>query len=337
MAYAFGQSYYFRPYRGNSSFWLNRQGEGAIANHQKATLYRATGAADQRLIVYQVAGGCQLVSALSPDIDDVQKRFGLNIYGQKAGSVCDFFPAYKNFNDELIDLITVDKDNNLYRIKLINYNLYLTPASNSSGAALTWETASNADNQIWKLCTSQSGGGSSSTKFEHEIKMPYSYNQKEGPSSGFLNAGCACTCGMDIASFYSGKWYSFSDFRSYYADYSNNVDGGYVVYSWKTPEFTLVADETVKNKSEAATIAYIKKYIARNTPVACHCLPVTKSEHWVVPCAYENKTGWESIWVLDPYQGKMRTMAEAMNLSCGGTSSGVDRIMCHPAHLINNS
>lgn len=161
MAYAFGQSYYFRPYRGNSSFWLNRQGEGAIANHQKATLYRATGAADQRLIVYQVASGCQLVSALSPDIDDVQKRFGLNIYGRKAGSVCDFFPAYQNSNDELIDLITVDKDNNLYRIKLINYNLYLTPASNSSGAALTWETASNADNQIWKLCTSQSGGGSS--------------------------------------------------------------------------------------------------------------------------------------------------------------------------------
>ena len=48
MAYTFEQSYYFRPYRGNSSFWLNRYGNGSIADHQKATLYAATGAADQR-------------------------------------------------------------------------------------------------------------------------------------------------------------------------------------------------------------------------------------------------------------------------------------------------
>ena len=39
MAYTFEQSYYFRPYRGNSSFWLNRYGNGSIASHQKATLY----------------------------------------------------------------------------------------------------------------------------------------------------------------------------------------------------------------------------------------------------------------------------------------------------------
>lgn len=34
MAYTFEQSYYFRPYRGNSSFWLNRYGNGSIASHQ---------------------------------------------------------------------------------------------------------------------------------------------------------------------------------------------------------------------------------------------------------------------------------------------------------------
>lgn len=39
MAYTFERSYYFRPYRGNSSFWLNRYGNGSIADHQKATLY----------------------------------------------------------------------------------------------------------------------------------------------------------------------------------------------------------------------------------------------------------------------------------------------------------
>ena len=52
MAYTFEQSYYFRPYRGNSSFWLNRYGNGSIASHQKATLYTAAGSADQSLEVY---------------------------------------------------------------------------------------------------------------------------------------------------------------------------------------------------------------------------------------------------------------------------------------------
>lgn len=31
MAYTFENVYYFRPYRGNSSFWLNRYGNGSIA------------------------------------------------------------------------------------------------------------------------------------------------------------------------------------------------------------------------------------------------------------------------------------------------------------------
>ena len=151
----------FRPYRGKSNYWLNRYGEGAISSHQKATLYTATGAADQRLQVHKVGGGCQLISALSTDFKDETKMFGLNIYGSKAGSVCDFFPVYNNFDDALIDLLTVDAANSLYRIKLIKHNLYLTPASNSNNAGLTWETASNADNQVWQLCASQSSGGSS--------------------------------------------------------------------------------------------------------------------------------------------------------------------------------
>ena len=154
MAYTFEQSYYFRPYRGNSSFWLNRYGNGSIASHQKATLYTAAGSADQRLKVHKVSGGCQLLS-------DLNNAYGLNIYGRGAGSVCDFYPVSGNESDALIDLLTVDATNNLYRIKMINHNLYLTPASNSSGAALTWENASNADNQIWQLCASQSSGGTS--------------------------------------------------------------------------------------------------------------------------------------------------------------------------------
>lgn len=105
----------------------------------------------------------------------------------KAGSVCDFYPVSGNFNDALIDLLTVDAANNLYRIKMINHNLYLTPASNSSGAALTWENASNADNQIWQLCASQSSGGGS-TGGSTTITMPVNANQNySGNSSWIIN------------------------------------------------------------------------------------------------------------------------------------------------------
>ena len=58
--YTFERFYYFRPYRGKSNYWLNRYGEGAISSHQKATLYTATGAADQR---QQLASG-QLLARL---------------------------------------------------------------------------------------------------------------------------------------------------------------------------------------------------------------------------------------------------------------------------------
>lgn len=158
MAYEFEKSYYFRPFRGNSSFWLNRNGSGPIAKHQITTLYRATGDPDQRLQVHKVNGGCQLLS-------DLDHAYGLNIYGSKPGTVCDFFPVKDNFNDALIDLLTVDRDQNLYRIQLINHNLYLTAKSNTENTKLTWENATGGDDQIWKLYDSQDGSGGSTDNY----------------------------------------------------------------------------------------------------------------------------------------------------------------------------
>ncbi len=196
MAYSFESFYYFRPYRGNSSFWLNRNGSGTISNHQIANLYSPTGDPDQRLQIHQVTGGCQLLSALNT-------AYGLNIYGSTAGSPCDFYPVANNFNDALIDLLTVDASQNLYRIKLINHNLYLTPASNASGAALTWENASGADNQVWQLCTTQ--GTASSTNYliypSTHMRITQNYNgtyshtpnSTGSPADYPIDEGCANT------------------------------------------------------------------------------------------------------------------------------------------------
>lgn len=254
MAYTFEQSYYFRPYRGNSSFWLNRYGNGSIASHQKATLYTAAGSADQRLKVHKVSGGCQLLS-------DLNNAYGLNIYGRGAGSVCDFYPVSGNESDALIDLLTVDATNNLYRIKMINHNLYLTPASNSSGAALTWENASNADNQIWQLCASQSSGGGS-TGGSTTITMPVNANQNySGNSSWIINYGCAVCCGVDLASWKKNKSYTISDFANYY-DETNG-------YYWTGPDNFSCSDAiSLASLNEAQTIEKIRSYVKNHMIVS---------------------------------------------------------------------
>lgn len=321
MAYTFEQSYYFRPYRGNSSFWLNRYGNGSIASHQKATLYTAAGSADQRLKVHKVSGGCQLLS-------DLNNAYGLNIYGTKAGSVCDFYPVSGNFNDALIDLLTVDAANNLYRIKMINHNLYLTPASNSSGAALTWENASNADNQIWQLCASQSSGGGS-TGGSTTITMPVNANQNySGNSSWIINYGCAVCCGVDLASWKKNKSYTISDFANYY-DETNG-------YYWTGPENFSFSDAiSLASLNEAQTIEKIRSYVKNHIPVACHAVGTGNRQHWFVAYELTGESGgtWATagIKVLDPYngdfdstEGRRVTILEAMQTS--KVTLGVDRI-----------
>lgn len=321
MAYTFEQSYYFRPYRGNSSFWLNRYGNGSIASHQKATLYTAAGSADQRLKVHKVSGGCQLLS-------DLNNAYGLNIYGTKAGSVCDFYPVSGNFNDALIDLLTVDAANNLYRIKMINHNLYLTPASNSSGAALTWENESNADNQIWQLCASQSSGGGS-TGGSTTITMPVNANQNySGNSSWIINYGCAVCCGVDLASWKKNKSYTISDFANYY-DETNG-------YYWTGPDNFSCSDAiSLASLNEAQTIEKIRSYVKNHIPVACHAVGSGSRQHWFVAYELTGESGgtWATagIKVLDPYnsnsgstEGRRVTILEAMQTSY--VTLGVDRI-----------
>lgn len=319
MGYAFEQSYYFKPYAGNSSYWLNRNGNGTITSHQTATLYSATGVADQRLQVHQVSGGCQLLS-------DLNHAYGLNIYGSKAGSICDFYPVSGNFDDALIDLLTVSAANNLYRIKLINHNLYLTPASNTKNAKLTWENASAADNQVWQLCSSQSGSSSSGSVTT--ISMPVNVNQNySGNSTWIRNSGCAVCCGVDLASWKNGKIYKISDFSNYYT-----TENG---YSWSGPDgFSCGAAVSLASMSEEQTIQAIRSYIKQGIPIACHATGYNGKQHWFVAYALTGETGstWETagIMVLDPYNdsslynGRRVTIFEAMKTS--NVTLGIDRV-----------
>lgn len=233
-----------------------------------------------------------------------------------------------NFNDALIDLLTVDAANNLYRIKMINHNLYLTSASNSSGAALTWENASNADNQIWQLCASQSSGGGS-TGGSTTITMPVNANQNySGNSSWIINYGCAVCCGVDLASWKKNKSYTISDFANYY-DETNG-------YYWTGPDNFSCSDAiSLASLNEAQTIEKIRSYVKNHIPVACHAVGSGSRQHWFVAYELTGESGgtWATagIKVLDPYnsnsgstEGRRVTILEAMQTS--HVTLGVDRI-----------
>lgn len=269
---------------------------------------------------------CERIGS-SPSIGNVDEGVDRELIVKKY--VEEFAAQSKDICDKcLIDLLTVDAANNLYRIKMINHNLYLTPASNSSGAALTWENASNADNQIWQLCASQSSGGGS-TGGSTTITMPVNANQNySGNSSWIINYGCAVCCGVDLASWKKNKSYTISDFANYY-DEANG-------YYWTGPDNFSCSDAiSLASLNEAQTIEKIRSYVKNHIPVACHAVGSGSRQHWFVAYELTGESGgtWATagIKVLDPYnsnsgstEGRRVTILEAMQTS--HVTLGVDRI-----------
>ena len=179
MAYTLGNWYYFEAFGGNSGLFLNREGSGALQNHQNISIYKnTTGTADNPDHQFKleaayhngVIEGCSIRSMLN-------EAYGLNIYGygsdMTAEANCNLAIVggttsdASNYNDTLIDLLTVDGDQMLYRIKLIKHpGLFLTATSNSNNADVRWMKESGGSNQLWKLRTSETGGSSGGGSIE---------------------------------------------------------------------------------------------------------------------------------------------------------------------------
>lgn len=325
MAYEF--NHYYELQNVQTRKYVNLLGnheDGTVNNGETVNLFARTDNPDQRWALENYGG--------NGNVRIVLQRSGwyaLNYSLSDASCIVWHLDAAAD-EDTVITVEPVVSSGGVFRLRLAARNVYLT-AVNST---LKWLPYTGNGDQRFMFVEPGSipGGG----KSEHIIQglNNYNYNQKNGPSAGFKAGGCACTCGIDVTSFYSGKWYSFADFRNYYDDYSG-AKNPYIVYSWSTPVgYTFGADKSPNGMNEADMIAYIKRYIDQGIPPICHCLPVTLSQHWVVPFKYTSGFGWDSIWVLDPYMGVERTMDEAMRLSCGGTSGGVDRIMHHPSYSL---
>lgn len=202
------------------------------------------------------------------------------------------------------------------------------PGPYLSGKLQELVDASNADNQIWQLCASQSSGGGS-TGGSTTITMPVNANQNySGNSSWIINYGCAVCCGVDLASWKKNKSYTISDFANYY-DEANG-------YYWTGPDNFSCSDAiSLASLNEAQTIEKIRSYVKNHIPVACHAVGSGSRQHWFVAYELTGESGgtWATagIKVLDPYnsnsgstEGRRVTILEAMQTS--HVTLGVDRI-----------
>lgn len=89
----------------------------------------------------------------------LSNAYGLNFYPPNNNN-CDLYPVSGNEYDALNSLTAYNPNLNIYYIRLVNYNLYLTAASNSSGAGVYWVPYPASTAQRWKLEKVSSGGGS---------------------------------------------------------------------------------------------------------------------------------------------------------------------------------
>ena len=123
--------------------YLNVYGDNvtSLYNQQNVCLWEDSGTNEQRWLVTGI-GNSQFIKSV------INTNFGLNVY--RAGSPwnCDLYPTAGNETDSLIDFIETDGG---FKIKLHNYDLYLTAASSANGANVYWGAASTSTYQLWSL------------------------------------------------------------------------------------------------------------------------------------------------------------------------------------------
>ncbi len=345
MAYAWDTFYYFQSHRGTSNLYLNREGSGAVAPNQNISIYKKVGTGANpdhqfKLVrAYDSNGGvagCTIRSALG-------SNYALNIYGygtdMSAEGNCDLYPVggqypgSSNYDDSLIDLLTVNADENLYKITLINHQgLYLTPESKSNNANVKWAKSSREDAHVWKLCTSEtSGGGGTSGGIEISTYLC----QKNHSETWFINNGCAVTAGIMAAAYRDNTTYGIHSF-----DMSIKVDDEWKPlwteangYSWYTPRgWQFVEDDKVYTyPGDAETVAYIKSIIDQGIPPICYC--PSGDGHWMLAYSYTSGSTFDAIRIIDPADGTEKSLAEGIRFSCGsaGLSAGITRIRKAPS------
>lgn len=106
---------------------------GAVNNNQNVCLLRKVGTSAQTWTIKAFGSNLKIVTGLN-------QNYALNYYwnaGQGNPGNCDIYPQAGNDADSFIELQPVSTD--VYRIKLKNYNLYLTAKGTGDSSDVRWE------------------------------------------------------------------------------------------------------------------------------------------------------------------------------------------------------
>lgn len=115
----------------------------SLSKNQNVVLWTDSGSAEQRWVIDSLGTGVLVKSA-------VNSSFALNAFRSSATKYnCDVYPWSGNEADAKVNFEPVSGG---YRIKLTNYNMYLTAGGTANGADVYWAAATGNTSQVW-ICT----------------------------------------------------------------------------------------------------------------------------------------------------------------------------------------
>ena len=212
MAYELNTTYRIKSFAGNGRN-LNVYGNEQVSSNRNVCLWAEdTSVNAQKWTIKSFTAGLKIITALN-------SAYALNYYwanGQGYPGNCDIYPHEDNDQDSCITLVAVNASENIYMIKLLNYNLYMTAASDADNANVSWEEYTGTSSQQWKFvsATTQTStvyalvtaGSSGLTTDEQEVNATYIYNKLR--NSGFTkNAACGILGNMEReCGFNPGAW-----------------------------------------------------------------------------------------------------------------------------------
>jgi uncharacterized repeat protein (TIGR02543 family) len=123
---------------------LNISGDNLteLGNGMNLTIWSDSGSNEQKWLIPSLSTRRVIKSV-------VDKNYGLNVYCSGNPYNCTIHRVFKNETDAVVSIISAGSG--AYKIKLYNYDLYLTAESNVNGANVYWGSSSNSSYQKWTI------------------------------------------------------------------------------------------------------------------------------------------------------------------------------------------
>ena len=145
MAVSSSNVYFIKSYE-NLARYLDVYGNNQVINGSNVITWDAVSTAmTQKWKLKNNNTNTKILSNFKPAFS-LDHWVGSTNYGK-----CDMYDDKpENDTDQLVTLIPYNENQNLYKVKLINHNKFLTAAA-SNGQVMFWLAANNQNNQIWKF------------------------------------------------------------------------------------------------------------------------------------------------------------------------------------------